>query len=37
MTEGAQPSERSVYDGAGFIVEDITMDHRTPQGQRALL
>ncbi len=28
--DGAQPSERTVHDGAGFIVEAITMDHRTP-------
>jgi ribonuclease Z len=28
--EGAQPYERMVWDGAGFTVEAITMDHRTP-------
>ena len=28
--EGAQPYERTILDGAGFVVEAITMDHRTP-------
>ncbi len=28
--EEAQPSERRVCEGTGFIVESITMDHRTP-------
>jgi ribonuclease Z len=28
--EGAQPYERTILEGAGFIVEVVTMDHRTP-------
>jgi ribonuclease Z len=28
--EGAQPFDRTVQGGVGFIVEAITMDHRTP-------
>jgi ribonuclease Z len=28
--EGAQPFVRTLCDGAGFIVESLTMDHRTP-------
>jgi ribonuclease Z len=28
--EGAQPYEQCIYEGAGYRVEAITMDHRTP-------
>jgi ribonuclease Z len=28
--EGVQPYERTIWDGAGYVVDAVTMDHRTP-------
>lgn len=28
--DGAEPYERTIYEGPGFVVDAITMDHRTP-------